>query len=76
MRLCPQGSQNAIVLAMRQVHSVSEHPAQAFPGWFDLLATLMPETVKLEVSSYLLIIALVALWIWRHPPRRGGRRNE
>jgi ABC-type nickel/cobalt efflux system permease component RcnA len=36
----------------------------------------MPETVRLEVSSYLLIVALVALWIWRHPLRRGRRRNE
>jgi hypothetical protein len=52
-----------------------EHPAQAFPGWLDLLTTLMPETVKLEVSSYLVIVALVALWIWRHPPRGGGRRS-
>ena len=56
---------------------LSEHPAQAL-RWLDLLATLMPETVKLEVSSYLLIVALVALWIWRrHPGTRGeGRRNE
>jgi hypothetical protein len=28
----------------------------------------MPETVKLEVSSYLLIVALVALWMWRREP--------
>jgi hypothetical protein len=63
---------------MTDGHSLSafEHPAQAFPGWLDLLAALMPETVKFEVSSYLLIVALVALWIWRHPPRGGGRRNE
>jgi hypothetical protein len=39
-----------------------EHPAQAL-GWLDVLANLMPETVKLEVSSYLLIVALVALCI-------------
>jgi hypothetical protein len=38
-------------------------------GWLDLLASLMPETVKVEVSSYLLIVALVALWMWRRPPR-------
>ena len=50
-----------------------EHLAQALLG---VLATLMPETVRLEVSSYLLIVALVALWIWRHPLRRGRRRNE
>jgi hypothetical protein len=31
----------------------------------------MPETVKLEVSSFLLIIALLALWIWRRSPRGG-----
>jgi hypothetical protein len=37
----------------------------------------MPETVRLEVSSYILIVALVALWIWRrYAPRGGGRRNE
>jgi hypothetical protein len=47
-----------------------DHPAPAFPGWLDLLATLMPETVKLEVSSYLLIVALVALWIWRPAQER------
>jgi len=44
-----------------------EHPAQAL-GWLDVLATLMPETVKLEVSGYLLVVALLALWIWRRPP--------
>jgi hypothetical protein len=53
-----------------------ECPTQAFPGWLDLLAALRPETVKFEVSSYLLIVALVALWIWRRAPRGGGRRNE
>jgi hypothetical protein len=45
-----------------------EHPAQAI-GWLDMLTALMPETVKLEVSGWVLIVALVALWIWRHPPR-------
>ena len=53
--------------------SLPEHPTHAL-GWLDMLAPLMPETVKLEVSSYLLIVALVALWIWRHPP--GRRRDE
>jgi len=53
-----------------------ERSAHAFHGWLDLLTTLMPETVRLEVSSYLLIVALVALWIWRHPLRRGRRRNK
>jgi uncharacterized protein (DUF2126 family) len=48
-----------------------ELPAQAL-GWLDLLATLMPENVHIDVSSYLLIVALVALWIWRRPPRGGG----
>ena len=53
-----------------------EHPAQAL-GWLDLLVSLMPETVKLEVSSYILIVAVAALWIWRrYPPRGGGHRNE
>jgi hypothetical protein len=46
----------------------SEHFVQAIPGWLDALAQIMPETVKIEVSSYVLIVALVALWIWRHPP--------
>ena len=49
-------------------HNVTfEHPDQAFPGWLDLLATLMPETVRFEVSSWVLIVAVVALWIWRRP---------
>lgn len=52
--------------------SLCEHPAQAFPGWLDLLATLMPETVKLEVSSWVLIVAVVALWIWRSCAPRGA----
>jgi hypothetical protein len=25
----------------------------------------MPETVRFEVSSWVLIVAVVALWIWR-----------
>jgi hypothetical protein len=54
---------------------VGKHPARAL-GWLDLLAQLMPETVKLEVSSYLLVVALVALWIWRHPPGGGGHGRE
>ena len=51
----------------------------AISGWPDLLAQLMPETVKIEVSSYVLIAILVALWIWRRPPHKGGglpRRTE
>ena len=56
--------------------SLYEHPAQAFPGWLDLLAALMPETVKVEVSGCLVFMvgSLVALWIWRRYP--GRRRNE
>jgi hypothetical protein len=47
-----------------------EHPAQAI-GWLDMLASLMPETAKLEVSSWVLIVAVVALWICRrYPPAR------
>jgi hypothetical protein len=60
----------------------SEHSAQAV-GWLDLLASLMPETVKVdfdfEVSGYLLFVfaALAALWIWRrYSPARGGRHLE
>jgi hypothetical protein len=52
-----------------------EQPARGL-GWLDLLATLMPETVKLEVSSYLLIVALVALWIWRSCAPRGAQTAE
>ena len=58
-------------------HNVTppEHSAQAL-GWLDLLATLMPETIRVdfEFSSWVLIVAVVALWIWRRPP--GGRRHE
>jgi hypothetical protein len=32
----------------------------------------MPETVHFEVSSFLLIVAMVALWIWRQPPQGSG----
>ena len=52
-----------------------EQPTQAFPGWLEQLAQLMPETVKIEVSGWVLIAVLVALWIWRHPPRGGGRQR-
>lgn len=49
-------------------HNVTppEYPAQAL-GWLDLLAALMPETVRVdfEFSSWVLIVAIVALWIWR-----------
>jgi hypothetical protein len=45
---------------------------QPAPGWLEMLAQLMPETVKVEVSSYALIAVLVALWIWRHPRKGGG----
>ena len=51
--------------------SACELPAQA-SGWLALLAELMPETVHFDASSYLLIFALLALWIWRRPPRGGG----
>ena len=60
-------------LAMTNGPSLSEHPAQAL-GWLDLLATLMPETVRVEISSYFLIVAVVALWIWRKHPS-GGRKE-
>jgi hypothetical protein len=44
-----------------------EHHARAL-GWLDMLAEFLPETIKVEVSSALLIAALLALWIWRRPP--------
>ena len=44
---------------------LAELPAQAFPGWLDMLARLMPDTVKVEVSPWLVLVALAALWIWR-----------
>lgn len=59
-------------------HNVTflKHRAQAV-GWLDLLASLMPEIVKFEVSSWVLIAAVVALWIWRRHPSRGDRpQNE
>ena len=69
-----------VKIAIVNNHNVTlpEHPAQAL-GWLDLLASLMPETVRFdfEVSGYLVFVfaSLVALWIWRrYPPR--GRRNE
>ena len=47
-----------------------EHPDQAL-SWLEMLIVLMPETVKLEVSSFFLIVALVTVWMWRrHPPPR------
>ena len=46
--------------------STVEPPAQAL-GWLDLLAQLMPETLTVEFSSWLVIALLLALWIWRHP---------
>jgi hypothetical protein len=77
LRVEPEGFLIRIVLAMTNGPDLPtpELPAQAL-GWLDLLAQLMPETVKFEVSSYVLIVALVALWIWRHPPRGGGRQKE
>jgi hypothetical protein len=56
--------------------SLSEHTAQAFPSWLDVLATLMPETVRFEVSTYVLIVAVVALWICRRYPSGGGGRQK
>jgi hypothetical protein len=52
---------------MTNGHFILENPPQAL-GWLDVLLTLMPETVKIEVSSYFLIVALLALWIWRRCP--------
>ena len=46
----------------------AELSAQAL-GWLDPLAQLMPETVRIEVSSYVLIAGLVALWV---VPREAG----
>jgi hypothetical protein len=55
-----------------QKHPTFEVLSQAPADWLSLVAQLMPETVKIEFSSYLLIVALVALWIWLHPPRGGA----
>ena len=52
-----------------------EHPAQAL-GWLDVLTELVPETVHLEVSSFLLIVLLVALSIWRSRPGEADRRSD
>jgi hypothetical protein len=62
---------------MDSTHPLSEHPTQVV-GWLEVLMVLMPETVKVEVSSYVLVVALVALWIWRRysSPREGGGRSE
>ena len=79
MRSNPGGWHIAILLAMTNGHPLSEHPAQAFPGWLDLLATLMPDTVEIKVSGYLVFVfaALAAVWIWRRYPKSGRqRRNE
>ena len=46
---------------------MNDHTASQVIAW---LAQIMPETVKFEVSSYVLIVALLALWIWRRPPNR------
>jgi hypothetical protein len=46
------------------------------PDWLGPLAPPIPETVKIEVSSHLLIVALVALWIWRQSSKGGTRRKE
>jgi hypothetical protein len=45
-----------------------EHLVQALLG---LLAAVMPETVELKVSGYVVFVfgSLVALWIWRRYPR-------
>jgi hypothetical protein len=47
------------------LHDIEQY-AQAL-RWLDLLSMYLPETVKFEVSSGLLIAVLVALWIWRRP---------
>ena len=47
---------------------VLEHPAQAL-GWLELLAPLMPPTVTIEVSSWLVLAVLVAMGLWPQPAR-------
>ena len=61
---------------MQRVPRLGDLSAHASSGWLEMLAQLMPETVKVEVSSYVLIVALVALWIWRHPRKGEGRQSE
>jgi hypothetical protein len=59
-----------LLFGMTDHLSTLEPPAQAL-GWLDTLAQLMPETLTLEFSSWLVIALLLALWIWRHTG--GGR---
>ncbi len=40
----------------------------------DLVATLVPETLKLEISGALAVVVLIALWIWRNVPK--GPKNK
>jgi hypothetical protein len=60
------GDQASEFLAMTTGHSIPvlEHPAQAL-GWLDLLVQLMPPTVTIEASSWLVLAVLMAIWIWR-----------
>ena len=78
MQASPAGFLFVILVAMTNGRDLPtpELLAQAVPGWLDVLAQLMPETVKIEVSSYVLIAVLVAMRIWRHPRKGGRRRNE
>jgi hypothetical protein len=57
---------------MKPVLCLRDISTHAPSGWLEKLAEFMPETVKVEVSSYALIAVLVALWIWRHPRKGGG----
>ena len=53
-------------LAMTNGHNIPaiEHPGQAL-GWLDMLAQVMPPTVEIRFSSWLVIAAIIAFWIWR-----------
>jgi hypothetical protein len=72
----PYGGQIVMLVGMTHapIFLGIEHPARAL-GWLDLLAALMPGTVHLEVSGFLVVALLVALWILRGPPG-GGRPRK
>jgi hypothetical protein len=55
--------------------SASELSAQAVPGWLDLLAQLVTEIVEIEVSSYVLVVALPGA-LDRAPPAPGRCASE
>jgi hypothetical protein len=47
-----------------------EISGQATSSWPEMLLELLPPTLKIEVSSGWLVVALIALWLWRGRLRR------